>query len=274
MVEKQLSQQDMALGSANRLKALCETTLYDRDRLARQVAEQQAEINDLREKLARAEKKKGEFDAIYLWARKQRRIKSIIDIGANVGEFGNFLYEFFKAETLVQFEPLVALEPRIRAATAKVKDHRLFQCALSDETGEATFHQVDALESSSLLKLGETHKSNFKQQIVASITVPLRRLDDVLANQRLEPGYVIKMDVQGVEDRIIKGGRQTFRRGDFVIVEMSYCMLYENQSLFNEVHALLAEVGYRFKGIINQVLADNHEPLFSHCFYMNENPER
>ena len=74
--------------------------------------------------------------------------------------------------------------------------------------------------------------------------------------------------VQGVEDRVIRGGRAVFSAAKIVLIEMSFTAMYDGQPLFEEVHTLLEECGLRLAGFKNQIdSVETGQPLFAHCFY-------
>ena len=102
----------------------------------------------------------------------------------------------------------------------------------------------------------------------AEVTVTVARLDDILPADSIEPDVMIKIDVQGAEDRVIRGGRAVFSRASIVLIEMSFVPFYEGQPLFEEVHRLLVDCGLRLAGIKNQINDPaSGRPLFAHCLY-------
>ena len=63
---------------------------------------------------------------------------------------------------------------------------------------------------------------------------------------------VIKMDVQGYEDRVIRGGRETFAKAKAVILEVCLDPLYEHQANFKEIMVLLDDLGFHYAGNLDQ----------------------
>jgi hypothetical protein len=78
--------------------------------------------------------------------------------------------------------------------------------------------------------------------------IALRRLDSFGDELTLAPGVLIKMDVQGFEDRVIAGGHETFEKANVVIVETSFVPLYEKQPLFGDIHNQLLNLGFSYRG--------------------------
>jgi FkbM family methyltransferase len=206
-------------------------------------------------------------NSMFQWLRKTARVGTVIDIGANDGAFLEFLQSFFKAERSLAFEPI----PAARAVLEKrgIPGLTTFPHALSDGEGTATFEINAYGPASSMLPVSELSRSEFPQtsSVAERIVVPLARLDDLIDPDSLPRGIFVKMDVQGVEDKVIAGGRDVIGRADWVLVEVSFRPMYEEQALFEEVHGPLAALGFRLAGIKNQLSAQSGEPLFGHFLY-------
>lgn len=197
------------------------------------------------------------------WLARKRRVTALIDIGANSGEFATFLSQLFSVSLVHAIEPL----PR-HAASLKARNFTVHSIALSDREGTQTFHISAADSASSLLPLTPACLSEFPQVAVTdTIVVPVKRLDDVVAPIE---GALIKIDAQGAEREIIKGGHETIRAASLVLIEMTYKPLYEGQALFNEIHRLLDDLGFELIAVRSQHMsATTGEPLFAHMIYEN-----
>ena len=91
----------------------------------------------------------------------------------------------------------------------------------------------------------------------------------------LERDIMIKIDVQGAEDRVIRGGRAVFSAAKIVLIEMSFVPFYDEQPLFEEVHGLLEACGLRLAGFKNQINdPGSGRPLFAHCLYRRPDSRR
>lgn len=206
-------------------------------------------------------------DGVMLYLRSAYRFRTVIDIGANNGEFLAFLASFFKAEKALAFEPLAAARAEIEGRG--IAGLTIFPHALSDTTGTTTFDVNAYGPASSMLPVSEISASKFPQtsRIVEKVRVPVARLDDLVDPDTLPGSVFVKMDVQGVEDKVIAGGQKCLSKAEAILIEMSYRAMYDGQALFEEVHAPLAALGFRLAGVKNQLSAENGEPLFGHFLY-------
>jgi FkbM family methyltransferase len=211
---------------------------------------------------------------LWPWLRQTQGIRTVVDIGANNGDFAAFLASCLGAVTTYAFEPLASARAELRAKSASIPDLHVFDVALSDHEGSAEFYENSYGPSSSLLRVNATSRAEFPQTAGEAPTmVRVARLDDVIDADGLERNVLVKIDVQGLEDRVIRGGQRVFSTASCVLAEMSFVPMYEGQPLFEEVHALLVALGFRFAGMRNQISSRRSgQPLFAHCLYMRNGP--
>jgi FkbM family methyltransferase len=206
---------------------------------------------------------------VWSWIRETSDVHTIIDIGANVGSYVEYLNGYFQPDAIHAVEPQADCLPKLEALRATIPSLKIHPLALADEAGEETFFQNGYGPASSLLHVSELSKHAFPEtERESATTVRVARLDDVLDAASLQHDVLIKIDVQGVEDRVIRGGRAVFSAAKIVLIEMSFTAMYESQPLFEEVHTLLEECGLRLAGFKNQIdRVETGQPLFAHCFY-------
>ena len=102
--------------------------------------------------------------------------------------------------------------------------------------------------------MSEAHKTFFPATCnVQPVTVNVARLDDIALQLELAPPLLIKIDVQGFEDRVLAGGEQTIRQADVLIIETSFEPLYEGQLLFDDLYRRLYAWGFNYAGAISQL---------------------
>jgi FkbM family methyltransferase len=198
--------------------------------------------------------------------------KTVIDIGANEGQFAAYVRAMFPDAEIYCFEPLGAAFSRLNSWAVGRHGIHLYNVALGDSDGVLEFyHHVDHSASSSLLRTTELTKSLYpairRQQLDR---VNVRRLDDVVERDglRLAPLTLVKMDVQGFEDRVIRGAPNTLRRVEACVVEVSADTLYEDQAQFTELVNMLGDVGLRYVGNLDQHYADDGHVVFYDAMFV------
>ena len=206
---------------------------------------------------------------VWDWVLDTTNVRTIVDIGANDGAYAAYLSDFFQPAAVHAFEPLPSCQAALAALRQRLPTLAVHPVALADDPGQATFFENGYAPASSLLRVSDLSRRVFPEtDRETAVTVTLARLDDVLPVENLEPDILIKVDVQGVEDRVIEGGRAVFSAAKVVLVEMSFVPIYQGQPLFEEVHRLLEGCGLRLAGFKNQIdEPQTGRPLFAHCLY-------
>jgi FkbM family methyltransferase len=181
--------------------------------------------------------------------------RTVIDAGAHTGEFARMIKELLPRVAVLSFEPLPDSFRRLEELMRGTEGFRAFNCALGEEEAELAMHHNEYAQSSSLLQMADLHREAFPETAREKTeTVRVRRLDDVLAEVALEPELLVKIDVQGYEDKVIAGGERTLARARAVIIEVSFRELYEGQPLFDDIYRMLTSRGFTFMGHLYQLL--------------------
>jgi len=176
-------------------------------------------------------------------------IDTVLDIGANIGQFAAQARIDFPAAHIYSFEPLPDCFRRLVSSRAGDERFTGFDVALTDVGGVVPLRRSSSSASSSLLQMADLHKQSFPATAGETIVeVKAQRLDDVARTLALGQHILLKMDVQGAEDRVIRGGADTIRRADVVLTETSFLELYEQQPLFHDIYLSLTALGFRYVG--------------------------
>jgi len=188
-----------------------------------------------------------------LWLRNMN-IETILDIGANTGQFAKSMHELFPKARLYSFEPLKDCYDELLVQFKNVPQFQAFNVALGDETGLVEIHRSEYSPSSSLLPMKELHKTCFpytKEEIIQKINIV--RLDDIADSLNLRKPMLVKLDVQGYEDKVISGGKSVIGQADIVITELSVEQLYDGQPLFDEIYKTMTSMGFQYRGNYEQL---------------------
>jgi FkbM family methyltransferase len=179
-------------------------------------------------------------------------VRTILDIGANEGQFARVLRRLFPRATIHSFEPVPSAYARLAGAAAKDGRLHAHRLALGESAGEVDVEVNEFTPASSILRPTQALAESFPYAASTHAqTVAMTTLDDWAAGVDLEPELLLKLDVQGYEDRVLRGGKRVLARAAAVIIEVSFTPLYEGQVLFDEVAELLRHEGLRCAGMVN-----------------------
>jgi len=173
--------------------------------------------------------------------------KTLIDIGANVGQFAVASIHMFEGSTVYPVEPDPRVAEQLRKNVGMPVAENVRVTAIGNSIGTATFHVNRDPQVSSLLPLGADRIESFPaSKVVEEITVPVTTLDVLFDGVILVEPILLKIDVQGFEDRVIAGGGSFLKRVQWVLVEVSFSRLYEGERNFETIVDLLKKHGFRF----------------------------
>jgi FkbM family methyltransferase len=199
----------------------------------------------------------------HLWLQ-QLGISTVLDIGANTGQFAAQIRDTLPDAHIYSFDPVEENFRQLQRREARDLRFKAYKFALGDANQKLPFNQNRFSASSSFLDLGEMHKSNFPfAREVEQVEVEVRRLDDLAPELNLEPEILVKLDVQGFEDQVIRGGASVLRTARVVITEVSFQALYEGQPLFGDIHQQLTELGFSLRGFSEQIRSTADDQMLS-----------
>jgi FkbM family methyltransferase len=182
--------------------------------------------------------------------RRMERDKSVIfDIGANVGDVSSYLLHYFPSATVFAFEPCSATYEQLLANVQKTgygDRFRPFRLGFFDEETEGMLHVTSAHGANSLVTPGEEYRSlNPHIKTVATEQIPLMRLDDFVARERIDKIDLVKIDVEGVEQQVLRGGADTFaNRVATVVMEVSFVRRPRGDGEYIRLFQLLHDYGF------------------------------
>lgn len=190
---------------------------------------------------------------------------SIVDVGANIGQFSLFASHCWPNATIHAFEPIPDQAERFVA----VHEGRatLHKCALGEGAASLPIHVASRKDSSSLLPLGQRQKEMFDMDEVGQLEVPVRRLDAVLRSEDLPKPSLLKIDVQGFEYEVLRGAGELVGHFSHIYVEVSFVELYDGQKLYPQINRLLAEMGFELVQKFNLELGPYDEEVQADLLY-------
>lgn len=167
---------------------------------------------------------------------------SMLDVGANVGGFTEGFLQVYPDCVPTLVEP----NPYCEADLAKLGFER-HMVAASDQAGVAElFLSKDWLQSTGVsLYREDTHY--FSEDKVLKHAVPKVRIDDLFAGRRFD---FVKIDTQGAEVDVLKGGATVLAEADYILLEVSMVEYNIGGAKAEDVFAQLESMGFHCSEVV------------------------
>ena len=192
----------------------------------------------------------------------------VLDIGANTGQSALQFFQVCPKAEVHSFEPSPEAFGEMIAKVHGPGFHA-HNLAIGECDGVVAFHQFAQSQTASCLgpAHGVAEYAPYLVERTGSVEVPVRRLDTILPTLGIH-GVIdyMKIDVQGYEDRVLRGGANALRRTRYVMVEANFSPVYEGSCLVDTLCHLLYEQGFRLRGTVGYLLGDNIDELLSADF--------
>lgn len=187
------------------------------------------------------------------WQYRRRRVLErlgidlVIDVGANLGQYGSDLRAAEYPGRIASLEPSAQPFTRLAARAAADPAWEVHRWALGAQPGEATLNVAanQGGASSMLPSRGLEFGTTAQMRYVGTEVVPMETLANIgprIAGDARR--ILLKADVQGLELDVIRGARDFLSRVVAVELELSLLPLYEGQPEWRAVVDELEELGF------------------------------
>jgi FkbM family methyltransferase len=187
---------------------------------------------------------------------------TVVDIGANRGQFALCVRRLYPKAKIFSFEPLQKPAESYRRLFEKDPRVQLFNKAISKATGSATMYVSRWDVSSSMLPFAQAQHDNFPfTEESRRETVSVATLSDCLRPDSIEGAALLKLDVQGYELTALHGCEELLAKFRYVYVEASFIELYVGQGLATDVIAYLFAKGFKLICVANPSNGNARRPI-------------
>ena len=173
--------------------------------------------------------------------------KTIIDVGANIGQFTIACSQLIEGVTIYPIEPDPKVSKELKNNIGNTLSKNVMITAIGDFIGSVVFNVNRDSQVSSLLDLGEDRLQYFPDSCVLDkLKVPITTLDELFLEKNLKQPVLLKIDVQGAEDQVIRGAKDILKQINWVLVEVSFGKLYKGEKSFNMIVEMMEGYGFKF----------------------------
>ena len=176
-------------------------------------------------------------------------LTTIIDVGANKGQFQKAAAYFYPHAKIFSFEPIPELYRELEKKNSpNIKN---FNFAFGEEKTVLEFNKNKYSPSSSFLEVHQKN-DNFPSTEVSKIDIEIDTLDNFFKEIEINSKSILKIDVQGFELKVLKGGISTIKNKiDYIIIESNFEELYEDQPDFTDLNLFLNQNNFYLKSLLD-----------------------
>ena len=161
-----------------------------------------------------------------------------IDVGAYIGEWTSSFKHIFPSTRVLMVELQCSHLERLRAVAAAFNSIELAPVLLgAQERDSVPFHLCESASS----VLAESARSTAERTISVSMTT----LDKFTANTVFARPDFIKLDVQGYELEVLRGGELALASAEAILMEVNLLDILEGAPLFHEATQFMSERGFQ-----------------------------
>jgi FkbM family methyltransferase len=173
------------------------------------------------------------------------QVRTIFDIGANVGKKSKLYRRLFPQAKIHSFEPLPSCFEKLdRWASKQQGQVQTYNLALGSRPDTMTIHfDRSHPGGSTLLDLPSDHHDDY-----ADVKVRVETLDSIADGLSIEDNIFVKIDVEGFDMDVMRGGMNLLQRASAVIVEAPLVDAPTERPMFADYVNLLGALGYSFRG--------------------------
>ena len=182
-----------------------------------------------------------------------RGIDTVLDVGANEGQYARSLREAGYSGRFFSFEPLESAHSRLMEWAARDPLWTVApRMALGNEDGTLSINVSANSYSSSALPMLDSHlRADPASRYVRTEVVRVARLDTIAKELVLPPkSLFLKIDVQGFERQVLEGAENLMPRIAGAQLELSLVPLYEGQALLLPLIETMGRNGFEVSGFV------------------------
>ena len=173
-------------------------------------------------------------------------VTTVLDVGANVGQYASMLRSAGFDGRILSLEPLQDAHASLAARAASDDRWQTRRAAAGDAPGEAVLNVSANSYSSSLRPMAERHvRADPRSVVIDTQSVPVVTVRDVVREEQIDPATcLLKIDTQGHERAVLDGAGPLLDDLAAVQLELSFVELYEGQELYDDLVAAMRSRGF------------------------------
>ena len=190
---------------------------------------------------------------------EESKVRTIFDVGANIGDITRQFHDAFPEAVIYTFEPSPDTFKALSARFSGDPRINLYDYAVMDKPGSVAFFCNRVSPTDSILSpSGESSqwvdgKEGSSLECINRAVVRSTDLDTFCREHGIEAIDILKIDTQGAEVHVLRGAKDSLehRKVRVILAELLFVPVYENQPYFYQVCNFLSSYGYSLVNLFN-----------------------
>jgi FkbM family methyltransferase len=194
---------------------------------------------------------------------KKLQIDCVIDVGANVGQYGNELRMIGYDGQIFSFEPAPDCFAQLSARCASDPHWHAINLALGTQPGHALFNEMQAsvFNSFKLPSASETSLYKKENSVLRQTSVAVDRLDVILPALQTQYKFqniFLKMDTQGFDLQVFEGATAAHHLITALQSELPVKRIYQDVPAWRDALAVYENSGFELSALfpVNPSIAE------------------
>jgi FkbM family methyltransferase len=174
-----------------------------------------------------------------------RNINLILDVGANTGQFAQWIRRRGYVGRIISYEPVKEAFIELENAARGDDLWTTVNIAIGSSSGVMAINVSKNTQFSSFNDLTAGAK-NFdpNADFKASENVVVKTLDEVMPPRSSRSNILLKIDTQGYERPVLEGAKEVLKNVSGVFLELPIINIYKNNWRFHEAVAYMNELSF------------------------------
>jgi FkbM family methyltransferase len=175
---------------------------------------------------------------------RSRSVDLVLDVGANIGQFGQMLRLNGYAGDILSFEPIPEIHATLEKTAARDPRWQTRRVGVGAAPGSLSINIADKNCYSSFKSTAQDGLAfDEGSRTVRTEQVPIVRLDEIVDPARAERTF-LKIDTQGFEREVLEGGSELLKSCAGVQLELPILHLYADVWSIDEAIRFMTERGF------------------------------
>ena len=180
----------------------------------------------------------------------------MIDIGCHKGKYFDLFSKFYRIKKAVLIEPQTKYFNYLRKKYKSKKNIKIFNHAISDKNGFKTFYINHHDLTSSLNTINQKNsflkiKSKIfglktEDMIQTKVKINVKKLDYLIEKLKIKKLDLIKIDTEGHELEVLKGGKKFIKKFKIILIEFRNDDVFKNYNA-NKIHKFILNNNFLLK---------------------------